>query len=185
MTRSTKYLITGLIGISIIIGTIFLSKINIQLDRLFDRSIFFRTSPGIYSIQLIFYAPLFYVLSHSKIAKQQLQYIVILFIVRAMSYLLFALPFMNGLAGIYGITTMFFDFAFVVVFIMLFNQQELSITSRALLLIYALLSVRSLLIFDGWELLIVWVRQLSFIIGMTILTYQVLDTEKPQSSEFL
>lgn len=185
MTKTNTYIMTGFIGIFVIIGTIFITSINYTLDQLLGWNYFFRSGAGLFTMQLMFYAPLLYTLYHSKIATEQLRYVVLLFLLRAIAYLLFMLPLMNGMTGFYALMNLFFDFAFVIVFIMVFNQQDLSMIARALLIVYALLSVRSLLIFEQWFTIIVWFRHLSFIIGMTLLVYQVLMTDKAQPSEFI
>jgi hypothetical protein len=141
--------------------------------------------PAVFLIQVIFYTPLFFVLYHSMIATEQLRMVVMLFLVRAIMYFFFMLPFMSGMASLYALMNLFFDFAFVIVFIMVFNQPDLSIISRALLIMFALLNVRSLLIFDDWFFLVVQIRQWAFIIGMIGLTYQILDTTDKKPSEFL
>lgn len=169
-----KYIAITLVGILLVFATFFLSWVQTELGSLFNDFSFFLSDGGTYLIEFVFVIPLFIVFLTSEKAPTILKWLVVFFSVRFVLALItyFLSASITGsivytvLVNFYGVVL---DIALLVVVLILFNRQTEPFVSRALLVLWAMLSLGAFAPPPGWEQVLEISVHTSFVIGMIIL----------------
>lgn len=163
-----------LVGLSIVFATFFLSWAQTRLGSMFQDYSFFLSTAGRNSLEFFFLLPLFFLFVTSPKISKYLQWLVgamALRLVFSLVVFFWVAASQSGVLLVFGSILM--DILLLYLMIRLFNDMSYPFVARALLLLWAMMSLTAFAVPTDVQFLVEQVKHASFFIGMMMVVNQL------------